>query len=239
MLTCQRCGRCYDMEKTNVIDRLGLTGFRYDSLESPDGHPPDDGQLLAGRARRRPSATSGRGRQETDMLPRSRKNVPPVALGLSLQQRRLQRLRHRDPQHPDAVLRRRAVRHQARRLAAPRRRHAAVGRRHPADPAPGQEGLRGHARAQAGLRHRLLRRRRRLLVRHLQRHRRRGHGRAGRITTSPAARRGPRRSSSASPWPSAWSTRRPRPWSSSRSSSRSTCTSGTRPGKSATSSTRS
>jgi hydrogenase-4 component H len=34
MLTCQRCGRCYDMETTSAIDKLGLTGYRYDSLEA-------------------------------------------------------------------------------------------------------------------------------------------------------------------------------------------------------------
>ena len=34
MLTCQRCGRCYDMETANVLDKLGLTGYRYDSLEA-------------------------------------------------------------------------------------------------------------------------------------------------------------------------------------------------------------
>ena len=34
MLTCQRCGRCYDMETPNAIDKLGLTGYRYDSLEA-------------------------------------------------------------------------------------------------------------------------------------------------------------------------------------------------------------
>ncbi|MCK7477344.1 MAG: hypothetical protein M0C28_07530 [Candidatus Moduliflexus flocculans] len=34
MLTCQRCGRCYDMETTNAIDKLGLTGYRYDNLET-------------------------------------------------------------------------------------------------------------------------------------------------------------------------------------------------------------
>lgn len=33
MLTCQRCGRCYDMENKNAIDRLGLRGYRYDNLE--------------------------------------------------------------------------------------------------------------------------------------------------------------------------------------------------------------
>lgn len=33
MLTCQRCGRCFDMENTNMIDRLDLRGYRYDSLE--------------------------------------------------------------------------------------------------------------------------------------------------------------------------------------------------------------
>jgi len=34
MLTCQRCGRCYDMERTNHIDHLDLRGYRYDDLES-------------------------------------------------------------------------------------------------------------------------------------------------------------------------------------------------------------
>ncbi len=34
MLTCQRCGRCYEMENTNVLDRIDLKGFRYDSLET-------------------------------------------------------------------------------------------------------------------------------------------------------------------------------------------------------------
>lgn len=34
MLTCQRCGRCYDMETHNAIDRLGMKGFRYDNLEA-------------------------------------------------------------------------------------------------------------------------------------------------------------------------------------------------------------
>lgn len=33
MLTCQRCGRCYEMENTNVLDRINLKGFRYDNLE--------------------------------------------------------------------------------------------------------------------------------------------------------------------------------------------------------------
>lgn len=33
MLTCQRCGRCYNMETTNMIDRMDLRGFRYDNLE--------------------------------------------------------------------------------------------------------------------------------------------------------------------------------------------------------------
>ena len=34
MLTCQRCGRCYDLETASAIDKLGLTGYRYDSLEA-------------------------------------------------------------------------------------------------------------------------------------------------------------------------------------------------------------
>lgn len=34
MLTCQRCGRCFDMENTNMLDRLDLRGYRYDSLET-------------------------------------------------------------------------------------------------------------------------------------------------------------------------------------------------------------
>jgi len=33
MLTCQRCGRCYNMETTNMIDKMELKGFRYDHLE--------------------------------------------------------------------------------------------------------------------------------------------------------------------------------------------------------------
>ena len=33
MLTCRRCGRCYNMETTNLIDKMGLKGFRYDQLE--------------------------------------------------------------------------------------------------------------------------------------------------------------------------------------------------------------
>lgn len=33
MMTCQRCGRCYEMENTNAIDRIDLKGFRYDNLE--------------------------------------------------------------------------------------------------------------------------------------------------------------------------------------------------------------
>jgi hydrogenase-4 component H len=34
MLTCQRCGRCFDMETGSVIDKLDLKGYRYDSLEA-------------------------------------------------------------------------------------------------------------------------------------------------------------------------------------------------------------
>lgn len=34
MLTCQRCGRCYNHETTNLIDKMGQKGFRYDSLEA-------------------------------------------------------------------------------------------------------------------------------------------------------------------------------------------------------------
>lgn len=34
MMTCQRCGRCYDMENTNIIDRITMKGFRYDNLEA-------------------------------------------------------------------------------------------------------------------------------------------------------------------------------------------------------------
>jgi hydrogenase-4 component H len=33
MLTCQRCGRCYNHEKTNVIDKMQLKGFRYDNID--------------------------------------------------------------------------------------------------------------------------------------------------------------------------------------------------------------
>jgi len=34
MLTCQRCGRCYNMENKNAIDRLTLLGYRYDNLNT-------------------------------------------------------------------------------------------------------------------------------------------------------------------------------------------------------------
>ena len=34
MLTCSRCGRCYDMENNNVIDRMQLHGYKYDNLET-------------------------------------------------------------------------------------------------------------------------------------------------------------------------------------------------------------
>ncbi|MFA5519688.1 MAG: 4Fe-4S binding protein [Spirochaetota bacterium] len=34
MLTCQRCGRCYDMETTNKIDRMDMLGYRYDNIEA-------------------------------------------------------------------------------------------------------------------------------------------------------------------------------------------------------------
>ncbi len=34
MLTCQRCGRCYDMENRNMIDRMDLLGYRYDNIEA-------------------------------------------------------------------------------------------------------------------------------------------------------------------------------------------------------------
>lgn len=34
MMTCQRCGRCYDLEIKNYIDRLSSLGYRYDSLEA-------------------------------------------------------------------------------------------------------------------------------------------------------------------------------------------------------------
>jgi hydrogenase-4 component H len=34
MLTCQRCGRCYELEHTNVLNRLAMKGFRYDNLDA-------------------------------------------------------------------------------------------------------------------------------------------------------------------------------------------------------------
>jgi hydrogenase-4 component H len=34
MLTCQRCGRCYEMETTNAVDRMDLRGYRYDNIEA-------------------------------------------------------------------------------------------------------------------------------------------------------------------------------------------------------------
>ncbi|HDP80318.1 MAG TPA: 4Fe-4S dicluster domain-containing protein [Spirochaetes bacterium] len=33
MATCSRCGRCYDHEITNAIDRMNERGYRYDNLE--------------------------------------------------------------------------------------------------------------------------------------------------------------------------------------------------------------
>ena len=33
MLSCQRCGRCYDLEVSNVIDKMDLQGYRYDNIE--------------------------------------------------------------------------------------------------------------------------------------------------------------------------------------------------------------
>ncbi|HOM99483.1 MAG TPA: 4Fe-4S binding protein [Acidobacteriota bacterium] len=33
MMTCRRCGRCFDLEITNALDRLSLRGYRYDNLE--------------------------------------------------------------------------------------------------------------------------------------------------------------------------------------------------------------
>jgi hydrogenase-4 component H len=33
MLTCRRCGRCYNHEKSNAIDKMSLKGYRYDNLE--------------------------------------------------------------------------------------------------------------------------------------------------------------------------------------------------------------
>ena len=34
MLSCQRCGRCYDLEITNRIDRMDIRGYRYDNIEA-------------------------------------------------------------------------------------------------------------------------------------------------------------------------------------------------------------
>jgi hydrogenase-4 component H len=33
MMTCGRCGRCFDMEITGALDRLSSRGYRYDNLE--------------------------------------------------------------------------------------------------------------------------------------------------------------------------------------------------------------
>ena len=33
MMTCQRCGRCFDLEIKNALDKLQMLGYRYDSLE--------------------------------------------------------------------------------------------------------------------------------------------------------------------------------------------------------------
>jgi hydrogenase-4 component H len=34
MMTCQRCGRCFDLEIKNALDKLQMLGYRYDSLEA-------------------------------------------------------------------------------------------------------------------------------------------------------------------------------------------------------------
>jgi hydrogenase-4 component H len=34
MLTCSRCGRCFDLEIRSALDKLDLRGYRYDSLEA-------------------------------------------------------------------------------------------------------------------------------------------------------------------------------------------------------------
>lgn len=50
MMTCRRCGRCFDLEITNVLDRLTLRGYRYDNLERraviPRATPSLDLRLL-------------------------------------------------------------------------------------------------------------------------------------------------------------------------------------------------
>ena len=33
MMTCQRCGRCFDLEIKNALDKMQMLGYRYDSLE--------------------------------------------------------------------------------------------------------------------------------------------------------------------------------------------------------------
>ncbi len=193
MLTCQRCGRCYDMETTNVIDKLGLTGFRYDSLEARTVLRRTTDSFEPKRARARPSATSGRRRQETDMLARLAKKCFPRSLwvyhcnsgacnGCDIEILNIltpyydvERFGIKlvgSPRHADVMLLSGAVTRPT--LPLVKRAYAAM-------PAP-----------EARLRHRLLRRRRRLLVRHLQRHRRRRHGRAGQLLHPrlPAAARG-------------------------------------------------
>ena len=47
MLTCNRCGRCYDMETKSAIDKLGLTRVPVRQPGSPDGPPPGHGRLRA------------------------------------------------------------------------------------------------------------------------------------------------------------------------------------------------
>ncbi len=34
MLTCQRCGRCYNHETNNIIDKMDLKGYRYDNIKA-------------------------------------------------------------------------------------------------------------------------------------------------------------------------------------------------------------
>ncbi|MCK7478175.1 MAG: 4Fe-4S binding protein [Candidatus Moduliflexus flocculans] len=64
MLTCQRCGRCYDMETDERPRQARPDGLPLRQPGSPDGRPPGDGQLPAEGARRdralRAAGTDGR-----------------------------------------------------------------------------------------------------------------------------------------------------------------------------------
>jgi hypothetical protein len=209
MSTCQRCGRCFT--EPTPLEKLKLSGYRFDDL-AHDRWVFKSKSFLEGAPPSMICRSNSTDPHAARPLP---ENVRPIALGLPRQQRRLQRLRHRGPERPHPLLRRRTIRHQTRRLAASRRRHALPGPGHAQHRQGPPPRLRSHARPQTRLRHRLLRLRRRHLARQLQR------PRPGREDPPvnfyiPGCPPRPRPSSTASPSPSVSSTKRSLPSNSNR-----------------------